>query len=31
MRADGFGMLRIAEELQIGSSTVQRIVREMHD
>lgn len=31
MRANGDGMLKIAEKLQIGSGTVQRIVREMHD
>jgi DNA invertase Pin-like site-specific DNA recombinase len=30
MRADGIGMLKIAEKLGIGSSTVQRIVREAH-
>jgi DNA invertase Pin-like site-specific DNA recombinase len=31
MRAEGIGMLKIAEKLRIGSSTVQRIVREAHD
>jgi DNA invertase Pin-like site-specific DNA recombinase len=31
MRADGIGMLKIAQKLRIGSSTVQRIVREAHD
>jgi DNA invertase Pin-like site-specific DNA recombinase len=31
MRANGDGMLKIAEKLQIGSGTVQRIVREAHD
>jgi DNA invertase Pin-like site-specific DNA recombinase len=28
MRANGYGMTRIAAELQIGSSTVQRILRD---
>jgi len=31
MRAEGIGMLKIAERLGIGSSTVQRIVREAHN
>jgi len=30
MRAEGIGMLKIAEKLGIGSNTVQRIVREAH-
>jgi DNA invertase Pin-like site-specific DNA recombinase len=30
MRAEGIGMLKIARKLGIGSSTVQRIVRETH-